>query len=88
MRKSAAVNMLRDFMLCSLVGVLVAVIFRTGTAFLFCVLVMPPVSLVFVSIREVIRSRDRPGLCRNCQYDLTGNVSGVCPECGSKIDKP
>jgi len=23
--------------------------------------------------------------CRNCGYDLTGNVSGTCPECG-KID--
>lgn len=23
-------------------------------------------------------------LCRRCEYDLTGNVSGVCPECGSK----
>ena len=21
-------------------------------------------------------------LCRQCGYDLTGNVSGVCPECG------
>ena len=21
-------------------------------------------------------------LCRACGYDLTGNVSGVCPECG------
>jgi hypothetical protein len=20
--------------------------------------------------------------CSNCDYDLTGNVSGVCPECG------
>ena len=20
--------------------------------------------------------------CRRCDYDLTGNVSGVCPECG------
>jgi hypothetical protein len=26
--------------------------------------------------------RLRPGLCRSCGYDLTGNVSGVCPECG------
>jgi hypothetical protein len=26
--------------------------------------------------------RHRPGLCRACGYDLTGNVSGVCPECG------
>ena len=23
------------------------------------------------------------GLCPSCGYDLTGNVSGVCPECGS-----
>lgn len=27
--------------------------------------------------------RRRRGLCINCGYDLTGNVSGVCPECGS-----
>lgn len=27
--------------------------------------------------------RRRKGLCINCGYDLTGNVSGVCPECGS-----
>ena len=24
--------------------------------------------------------------CRSCAYDLTGNVSGVCPECGTKIE--
>lgn len=24
-----------------------------------------------------------PGHCRRCGYDLTGNVSGVCPECGA-----
>ena len=26
--------------------------------------------------------RRRKGLCLNCGYDLRGNVSGVCPECG------
>lgn len=25
------------------------------------------------------------GHCRRCAYDLTGNESGVCPECGTKI---
>lgn len=24
-----------------------------------------------------------PSLCENCDYDLTGNTSGTCPECGS-----
>ena len=23
-----------------------------------------------------------PGTCQKCGYNLTGNVSGVCPECG------
>ena len=26
--------------------------------------------------------RRRKGLCKKCGYDLTGNESGVCPECG------
>lgn len=27
-------------------------------------------------------------LCRHCGYDLTGNVSGACPECGCAIAVP
>jgi hypothetical protein len=23
--------------------------------------------------------------CTNCSYDLTGNISGVCPECGTTV---
>ena len=33
----------------------------------------------------IIRDRSRripPGHCKTCRYDLTGNISGVCPECG------
>ncbi len=26
-----------------------------------------------------------PGSCQKCGYDLTGNVSGVCPECGTGV---
>ena len=29
------------------------------------------------------RRRRRRGLCPNCGYDLTANVSGSCPECGT-----
>ena len=35
------------------------------------------------------RHRVRRGVCVNCGYNLTGNTSGVCPECGTPIaDKP
>lgn len=30
------------------------------------------------------RSRNRPGCCASCGYDLKGNESGTCPECGAK----
>jgi len=29
--------------------------------------------------------RRRKGLCVKCAYNLTGNTSGVCPECGGAI---
>ena len=31
------------------------------------------------------RARVPRGHCRRCRYDLTGNVSGVCPECGVEV---
>ena len=37
-----------------------------------------------------VRPRDQyvrqqlSGRCAECGYDLTGNVSGVCPECGTR----
>jgi hypothetical protein len=34
------------------------------------------------------RRRSRRGLCARCGYNLTGNASGVCPECGSTIGPP
>jgi predicted amidophosphoribosyltransferase len=35
--------------------------------------------------------RDRrppPGCCQRCGYNLTGNVTGRCPECGTPTRKP
>ena len=35
----------------------------------------------------VVRARrPQPGHCVNCKYDLTGDVSGVCPECGCPVE--
>ena len=33
------------------------------------------------------RNRLRVGSCQHCGYDLTGNVSGRCPECGAAIER-
>ena len=30
---------------------------------------------------------EKTGVCRKCTYDLTGNTSGACPECGTVIAK-
>ena len=27
-----------------------------------------------------------PGHCKACRYDLTGNTSGTCPECGTRVE--
>jgi hypothetical protein len=35
---------------------------------------------------RLVRShRTRRGLCLGCGYDLTGNASGTCPECGTPV---
>lgn len=35
--------------------------------------------------RAAIRARQSTGNCPDCNYDLRGNVSGVCPECGAML---
>lgn len=44
--------------------------------------VLPPL-LILAGLIFRGRPRRRPGVCASCGYDLTGNTSGVCPECGT-----
>jgi len=44
-------------------------------------IILLPTALLFWRDRR----RIPPGHCQKCGYDLTGNVSGVCPECGEKV---
>jgi len=52
--------------------------------------VLPVLAFARGPLPRLIRLRaDRRrarGLCINCGYDLTGNVSGVCPECGTPLE--
>ncbi len=45
--------------------------------------VAAPTALLFWRGRLI---RHPPGHCRKCGYNLTGNVSGVCPECGKPCE--
>jgi hypothetical protein len=38
-------------------------------------------------IRDEKKVKRASGHCVKCDYDLTGNVSGVCPECGCKTEQ-
>ena len=41
-----------------------------------------------VSDKESLANyRNNSRICGRCDYDLTGNMSGVCPECGWNIPK-
>lgn len=62
-------------------------------ALLFGVVVLSTAPLVFLMMRRQTEDEAQrnfahdTGHCGRCEYDLTGNVSGVCPECGWEIPK-
>jgi hypothetical protein len=53
----------------------------TYPAVLFTIL--PIARIVSHFVRDSPRKRRSLGLCERCGYDLTGNTSGACPECGA-----
>ena len=53
-------------------------------------LVVVQAATVMIAWTQLLRSRrigerKRLGLCPRCGYDLTGNASGTCPECGTLV---
>jgi len=60
-------------------GALAAVGYQIPLWIPFCV-VFPPTAFLLWRDRGF-----RKGCCQHCGYDLTGNVSGICPECGERI---
>ena len=37
--------------------------------------------------QQELWDRSTRGLCSVCGYDLSGNVSGNCPECGASLER-
>ena len=71
------------------------VVVGTGTQLVWhnpLALLAAPVSLWLMCLITGLTSPDRrarlvanQGRCDDCGYDLTGNVSGACPECGEAV---
>lgn len=47
-----------------------------------------PVAACWGLLTWIDRKRLLPGLCDHCGYDLSGNISGRCPECGTPLRLP
>lgn len=62
---------------------------RLSTAVMlpYWLFLIPAAVVPGIQFRRWYRARTRPrtGCCLACGYDLTGNTSGVCPECGTAI---
>ena len=61
---------------------------RYDLAINFQLLWVPAAAIAQVVLISIdLRKRYATGHCQDCGYNLTGNVSGRCPECG-KETKP
>lgn len=76
-----------------------AVAFSTGQGecysmmWVFALVLWIPSALVGRDLRRDRREnpdlyRPPTGICHSCGYDLTGNQSGICPECGTPVFPP
>lgn len=70
-------------------GVLLGVPFEQLTVSLWLLLLVSAPYPAIAFIRGPFRRhrRRKRGACVTCGYDLTGNVSGRCPECGSPANQ-
>ncbi len=65
-------------------AVLQVILFLAAVSVLSVLIRLAGLGLVRWLFRRIVVQTG--SLCRTCDYDLTGNVSGVCPECGTAIE--
>lgn len=62
--------------------------YRKDVILVAVAIALPGIAAYCVSriIFRIMRWKNaRPNHCNTCDYNLTGNVSGICPECGEPI---
>jgi len=62
---------------------------RNFALHLVVILVVPVYFVVMWRVKRRaarVEFRRKNGLCVICGYDLKGNISGVCPECGEQVE--
>lgn len=60
---------------------------RGLTQILIAALSAPGLFVPLYALRIDRRERAKRDVCRACGYSLTGNASGVCPECGTRTHR-
>jgi hypothetical protein len=61
----------------------------TVSVWLLCLIATPLVLPLAFQVRRSFLQCPKAtfGHCQSCGYNLTGNISGICPECGTPIPK-
>ena len=71
----------QDFHLWTAKWLIVGVTVRSYPTWMFLVATLIPTALAWRRLRRPV-----PGHCRKCGYNLTGNVTGKCSECGTTFE--
>jgi hypothetical protein len=61
------------------------VVFRNVRVPLWCALAVVVISASTAAVIGRRKARRGATVCAKCSYDLHGNISGICPECGVPI---
>lgn len=61
---------------------------HVGEPVAFLVPLWIPAAVLFAAALTLFFRKIQDNICKHCRYDLTGNTSGVCPECGTAVKTP